>query len=475
MGVCAEDVHNRRFTPRGSEGKLRRVYHQTSWKEADALTNVFLDNERGYSYGRANRMSASHCRTLILQGLKLLAQNPEIDLYDDRVPDILQIILPPQEFELAIGKIRAVRPFGTSASSRDPPRTVADYLVPEVISSNIEPAAATFAGIVGHSAAESLTEQIGGAKFVSIPEIWDLIGTGKSPFFRENAVDPDLCTRGVPEYNPGNQPALDKVGKPCSHYMSTKPGFKQLIKIPRMFGPDHRLRAHQVGEQILNNWFSARPWLRAKLFKPKEQAFLWYLNTEPVTVDTRLHDIGKWYYFKLKQELPAFPTGTQTHMPRPTLGGKVFEEMVHCCSMYSLANCVMNGIVAGPTPGKGKKHGVYAFKRTGIKARAISSSGYCVYESLCNCGCGIYFGVRLCLEVQTWRTWEKDYSSISVGQGQMCLPPDWFHFVGFYIHVMTRDDLDIWSATHIYDDVSLWYQCGNWDPPYETTAVQCTV
>jgi hypothetical protein len=84
---------------------------------------------------------------------------------------------------------------------------------------------------------------------------------------------------------------------------------------------------------------------------------------------------------------------------------------------------------------------------------------------LCNCGCGIYFGVRLCLEVQTWRTWEG--TSIAVGEGQMCLPPDWFHFVGFYIHVMTRDDLDIWKATHINDDVTLWFQCGNWDPRYE--------
>ena len=92
MGVCAEEVHNRRFTPRGSEGKKRREFHKTSWHEAEALQKLFLDSERGQRYGCSTRMSPSHCRILILQGLRLLASNPEIDLYDERVPDILQII-----------------------------------------------------------------------------------------------------------------------------------------------------------------------------------------------------------------------------------------------------------------------------------------------------------------------------------------------------------------------------------------------
>jgi hypothetical protein len=338
-----------------------------------------------------------------------------------------------------------------------------------VISSDSEPAAASFVGIVGHGAAENLTEQIGGAKFHSIAAIWDLLGTGKRPFYRENAVDPAFCTQQVPAYNPENLPGLDKDGQPSAHYRATTPGWMLLSKIPRTFGPDHRLKAHQVGQEILGNWFRARPLLRAKLFLPKEQPFLWHLNTDPVTVDTTLHDIGKWYYIKLKQEMPAFPVGTQTNMPRPTLWGNVFEEMVHCCSMYTLANCVFNGVLPGPIAGKGGKHGVYAYKRKGTTATAINSSGYCVYESLCTCGCGIYFGARLCLEVQSWRTY--DLGGISVGEGQMCLPKKMFHFVGFYIHVMTRDDLDIWDATH--NSHNLWFQCGKWDPQYEMTA-DCT-
>ena len=469
MGVCAEGVHNQRFTPRGSEGKKRREYHTNSWHEADALNNLFLDTERGQRYGRSTRMSPTHCRTLILQGLKLLASNPEIDLYDDRVPAILQIILPPNEFELVIGKLRAVRPSGTSASSSGPPGPLAADPAPVVISSTSEPPAATFAGIVGHSAAENLTEQIGGAQILSIAAIWESIGRGKSPFYPDNAVDPMLCTQKVHEYTPGNQPPLDKDGRPSAHYRATTPPWSLLITIPRMFGPDHRQSAHLVGEIFLNNWFIARPWLRAKCCRPKEQPFLWHLNTDPVTVDTTLHDIGKWYYIKLKQEVPAFPEGTQTNMPRPTLSGNVFEEMVHCCSMYTLANCVLNGVKAGPIAGKGGKHGVYAYKRKGTTATAINSSGYCVYESLCTCGCGIYFGARLCLEVQSWRTY--DLGGISVGEGQMCLPKKMFHFVGFYIHVMTRDDLDIWDATH--NSHNLWFNCGKWDPQYEMTP-DCT-
>ena len=230
-----------------------------------------------------------------------------------------------------------------------------------------------------------------------------------------------------------------------------------------MFGPEHRLTAHEVGQRILSRWFLERPLLRERLYEPKEQPFLWHLNTDPVTVSTILHDIGKWYYIKLKQEVPAFPEGTLTNMPRPTLRGNVFEEMVHCCSMYTLANCVNKGVLPGPDKGKGDKIGVYAYKRQGTKARAISSSGYCVYESLCNCGCGIYFGPRLCLEVQTWRAHEL--GSMSVGEGQFCLQPTSFHFVGFYVHVMTRDDLDMWDASA--DAMNLWFQCGNWDPRYE--------
>jgi hypothetical protein len=408
-------------------------------------------------------MNPSHCRNLILLGLRLLASNPEMDLDDQSVPDILQIILPPHEFEHVIGRLRKLKPTETSASSSDQPGAHAADPAVMVISSDSEPAAATFEGIVWHSASENFTEQLGEAKFLSIAAIWESIGSGKHPFKPENAVDPQHCTCLVPAYSPGNMSGLDADGKPCAHYRASTPGKEELVKIPRMFGPDHRLTAHQVGEVILSRWFGARLELRQRLYKPIEQPFLWHLNTQPESVCTSIHDIGKWYYIKLKREVPQFPEGTQTHMPRPTLGGNVFEEMVHCCSMYSLANCVINGVLPGPEPGKGGKTGVFAYKRKGTKPTAIKSSGYCVYTSLCNCGCGIYFGPRLCLEVQSWRT--QELGSMSMGEGQMCVQPNAFHFVGFYVHVMTRDDLDIWDAGA--DSGNLWFNCGKWDPQYE--------
>ena len=150
-------------------------------------------------------------------------------------------------------------------------------------------------------------------------------------------------------------------------------------------------------------------------------------------------------------------------MNRPMLQGWEYEEMVHCCSLYTLAAAVMDGLQPGPKEGKGGKIGVYAYKRRNKKSLAASSSGYCVYTQLCTCHDEIYFGPRLCLEVQTWRSMED--GAMSMGEGQMCLQPTMFHFVGFYVHVMTRDDLDtrdLYSKVH-----SLRFTSGQWNSDYE--------
>jgi hypothetical protein len=105
---------------------------------------------------------------------------------------------------------------------------------------------------------------------------------------------------------------------------------------------------------------------------------------------------------------------------------------------------------------------VYAYKRKGTKATAIKSSGYCVYESLCNCGCGI-FRTRLCLEVQTWRAWELG-SRWRWEMGR-CVSSRIHSTSSGFTHVITRDDLDIWDAGA--DSGNLWFACGKWDPQYE--------
>ena len=69
------------------------------------------------------------------------------------------------------------------------------------------------------------------------------------------------------------------------------------------------------------------------------------------------------------------------------------------------------------------------------------------------------------LEVQTWRAGEDGIGKIAVGEGQLCLQPGMFHLRGFYIHIMTPEDLDVLApeaeAHHLH------YSAGHWTPRYE--------
>jgi hypothetical protein len=129
-----------------------------------------------------------------------------------------------------------------------------------------------------------------------------------------------------------------------------------------------------------------------------------------------IHDTGDWVYFALKREVPLYPEGTQTLLGgRPQLGGKLFVEAVHSCSMYTLMSSVCNGVQPGPDAGKGGLIGVYAYKPKSKRACAKSSSGYCTYDALFHCGHNIFFGPRLMLEVQDWRIGDPDVGQVSAG------------------------------------------------------------
>ena len=108
---------------------------------------------------------------------------------------------------------------------------------------------------------------------------------------------------------------------------------------------------------------------------------------------------------------------------------------------------------------------MFAFKTKSKPACAKSSSGYCTYESLCHCGHNIFFGPRLMLEVQDWRIGDPDVGKVSAGEGQWCLKPGMFHLRGFYIHIMTPEDIDA------LDDPAkawgLWFNGGRWMSRYE--------
>ena len=186
---------------------------------------------------------------------------------------------------------------------------------------------------------------------------------------------------------------------------------------------------------------------------------------------TDLHDIGRWYYYKLRKELPPFPEGTRLHMTRPMLAGESFTQLVHCGSMYGLASIVMNGLAPSATPGRGGKLGLYCFKTQRRQVYASKSSSYCCYESLCKCGHDIFFGPRFMLEGQMWRV--HDEGGFAAGQGQQCVPAGAYHLVGVYVHVMTRDELDL--LHELSEANKLWFKCGHWDPQYEVDPMSADI
>ena len=216
--------------------------------------------------------------------------------------------------------------------------------------------------------------------------------------------------------------------------------------------------------KILQDWISLRPELASKLHPMRAQHFLWYDSDNGGTVLTDLHDVGAWVYFPLKREVPLYPQGTKQYLERPQLDGKLFVEAVHCCSMYTLMSSVCIGVQPGPEPGKKGLTGVFAFKTKSKPACAKSSSGYCTYESLCHCCHNIFFGPRLMLEVQDWRIGDPDIGKVSAGEGQWCLKPGMFHLRGFFIHIMTPEDID---AMVNPTDPPLWLGAGRWMPQYE--------
>ena len=335
----------------------------------------------------------------------------------------------------------------------------------EASSSVSAPAAASFPDIVDYTPLGYLTDwsNTNINKILSDDEIWAKIGCGKKPFKPEYAEDPRNCTRQVYRCIPGDVEAFDKEGLPCAHYRAKTPARKYLASFPRRYGPGFRMAAQEVGEAILRDWFAQRPAVAARLFPPVDDILVWEDPDEKRRGLTDMHDIGRWYYYKLKKEVPAFPVGTHFHLSRPVLGHESFTQLVHCSSMYTLANTVMNGLSPSTIPGKGNKIGLYCFKTQSREVYASKSSHYCCYESLCACGHDIFFGPRFMLEGQMWRVHEE--GKMSMGNGQQCVPAGAYHLVGFYVHVMTRDELDI--VHELSDAKKLWFKCGHWDPRYE--------
>ena len=82
---------------------------------------------------------------------------------------------------------------------------------------------------------------------------------------------------------------------------------------------------------------------------------------------------------------------------------------------------------------------MYAYRTVSSRKLAVSSGGYCVYDKISEDD--LFLGVRLLLEVQTWRAGEEGIGTIGVGQGQLCLQPGMFHLRSVAVHMLTLEDL----------------------------------
>ena len=54
-------------------------------------------------------MSRAQCRLVILHGLRALASNPDMDLFDPQVPDLLHLVLPAAQMETIIACLRELK------------------------------------------------------------------------------------------------------------------------------------------------------------------------------------------------------------------------------------------------------------------------------------------------------------------------------------------------------------------------------
>ena len=458
---CDEQVHNRRTVARGREGQPRRDLTRELWKEASDLAGHYIVKNLFEGCRRAKCLSWEQARRIITGALLELVRDPDLDPLDDRIPDLLRSSIPPGDVDTVVSKLRSVKPvqdfssgawWSTASASKAEDAWVSDVAATKMDS--MDEAKPSFLGV--RESGDSLEK---------MADVADSPSFAVATSSTASACGPWQYNCHLLPYDPQNQPALDKHGKPSSHYRRAWPPKVDIITFPRTFGQHSRHHAHAVGRKILQEWISLRPELAAKLHPMVARPFMWYDSKNDGAPSPDIHDTGDWVYFALKKEVPLYPEGTKTLLEgRPQLGGKLFVEAVHCCSMYTLMSSVCNGVQPGPEPGKGGLIGVYAYKTTSKASCAKGSSGYCTYESLCSCGHNIFFGLRLMLEVQDWRIGEPGIGKVCAGEGQWCLKPGMFHLRGFFIHIMTPEDID---ALIDPDNAELWLWAGRWSPRYE--------
>ena len=122
----------------------------------------------------------------------------------------------------------------------------------------------------------------------------------------------------------------------------------------------------------------------------------------------------------------------------------------------------MSGLRPGKDIGKGKKTGIYAFRTADwllLRVATVHTSHSAPVATTCSSG------QRLMLHVQSWRAGEEGIGAISVGAGQWCLQPQIVHIRGFFMHIMTPEDVD--TIPQGSQAANHHYYAGRRTPPYE--------
>ena len=243
-------------------------------------------------------------------------------------------------------------------------------------------------------------------------------------------------------------------GAPCAHYRRDFPPFRGGKKSREVYQTETSAKLYSMAPTILQSWMALRPGLIERLGVPLMRPYAWGDNNDGSPVRPGLHDAGVWFYMPLREWNPSPPVGTDLSTWR--LQGYDMSRAIHATSMYVLHRIVVDGLVAGPLPGKGGVIAVFAYAARG-DGEALSSSGYAVYSDLCDNG--LYFSVRVELAVPLWRSGEPEIGKISVGNNQWALRPGAYHVTGIWIHALAESDM--------VPAGGLWSTHDKWFPEYE--------
>lgn len=453
---CRDGVHHLRRSSRGFEGKVRRARITTIWHEAGRLADYWLEQRMSVSYSQSQRLSKEQARHIVSKGLKTLAENPYLDIADEQIHPLLARTFPPGPLLAAVFELQKMfptlmqhtpePPWMTELPPPPPPRPrPRPPLVEPPSPDATEPPSPT--GATGGAAASSsacaehvdVEEQVSARQRPrdSLPECVD----EESPIVLQ-------------PYNPEGRPVFNKCGQSCAHFERIDPPILYQLPLPRQPCSSTEVR-HERGRRILLQWMSMRPVVRDALMEPVERAYEWYDSPNSSRLLAKVHDVGRWFWFELRQWIPAKPLHCTLVNGTYCLRGNCYETGIHSASMYTLNKTLRLGLRPGPNPGKGGKTGVYCFRSHG--RNATSSSGYAVYSDLD--GSDIYFAPRYQLQIQTWRAGEAGIGNISVGSSQLCLQPSMFHLQGVWVHMILPEE------TVGRND--LWVQGDRWDGIYE--------